>query len=781
MIRVIALALVALSSTTAFAQTLGRRPYVQRVSPTSAVIVWTTTTATTGRVRYGTDVANLSQTVDDGMLTQHEVVLSGLSPSTRYYYSVGTTAGAALAGGDSDHYFVTAPVAGTRGKFRAWVVGDSGTGGARQADVRDAMLRFAGLVRPNLYLHLGDMAYDAGTTAEFTTNFFNVYATILRNTPVWPAIGNHEGTNSDSATETGPYYTAYVVPRAAEAGGLPSGTEAYYSFDYANVHFIVLDSHETSRAPNGAMLTWMRNDLAATDQEWVIAYWHHPPYTKGSHDSDTESQLVEMRENALPILEAGGVDLVLAGHSHIYERSFLLDGAYDTPTVATGHIKDSGDGRVLGNGPYRKQVGQVAHDGAVYVVAGHGGTGVSGAGNHPVMYMSELQNGSCILDIQENRLSLVNIRYDGAITDRFSMVKGPGLVLGAPDGGEALAGGMTATIRWATVGTVPTVKLELSFDGGASWAVIAPSVPNSGSYDWTVPPIDTTRALVRVSSTSDPSLRDESNGEFTIRTAVLSKVIPFGSVWKYHDRGADLGAAWLANGYDDSVWASGPAQLGVGEGDEATTVAGGRPTYYFRRRLMLDGPVVAANLKVLHDDGVAVWVNGIPVFSKYMANGTGYAAFASATSADNEVSTAMVPLAPSPFVTGENVIAVMVKQVSATSSDVSFDLELELAVGNPLPDLGAPDDLAAPVPDDGDGGASMGGGGGGGGGCGCRVGGGAPASNAPLPIAVVLALGFIYRLSRRRWSAAARHRATEARRPCTALARGVARSVARIS
>jgi 3',5'-cyclic AMP phosphodiesterase CpdA len=67
------------------------------------------------------------------------------------------------------------------------------------------------------------------------------------------------------------------------------------------------------------MLTWLQADLESTTQDWIIALWHHPPYTKGSHNSDTETELIEMRQNVLPILEAGGVDLVLTGHSHCYE------------------------------------------------------------------------------------------------------------------------------------------------------------------------------------------------------------------------------------------------------------------------------------------------------------------------------------------------------------------------------------------------------------------------------------------------------------------------------
>jgi Calcineurin-like phosphoesterase/Purple acid Phosphatase, N-terminal domain len=507
---------LAAAAAPARAQALVRRPYLQTVTPSSAIVVWTTDMATNGLVRHGASPDSLTQsTQHSDARTQHEVRISGLSAGTRYYYSVGTASGA-LAGGDSTHYFETSPSTGAPKKFRAWVVGDSGTGAGRQAQVRDAMLAFAGAHRPELFLHVGDMAYNSGTSGEFTNNFFAPYEGVLRNTVVWPAMGNHEGISADSGTETGPYYTAYVLPRAAEAGGLASGTEAYYSFDHANVHFVVLDSHDSPRTPGGAMLTWLQADLMATAQPWIVAYWHHPAYTKGNHDSDTERPLIEMRENALPILEAAGVDLVLAGHSHIYERSFLLDGAYDTPTVATGHVLDSGDGKPLGSGPYRKREGGNAHDGAVYVVAGHGGAGVSGRGNHPVMYFSEPENGSCLLDVQDNRLSLVNIRWDGALTDRFAMVKGTGLVIAAPDGGEALRAGDEFDIRWATAGSLPTVKLEMSTDDGRTWQTIADAAPNTGSYAWAVPPVEAKAALVRVSDAGSPLVNDESNAGFAI-------------------------------------------------------------------------------------------------------------------------------------------------------------------------------------------------------------------------------------------------------------------------
>jgi hypothetical protein len=670
----------------ASAEALARKPYLQTLTPTSAILVWTTDVAAGSVVHYGTSPQDLTKAASaPGTATQHEVKITGLKPSTRYYYNVGSSNGV-LAGGDANHYLVTAPTTGTKQKFRAWIVGDSGTGNSAQKTTRDAMLSHVGSYRPDLFLHLGDIAYDTGTTAQFTSNFFNIYASVLENTVVWPTMGNHEGASSDSKTQIGPYYTAYVLPKAGEAGGMPSGTEAYYAFDWANVHFVVLNSQDIPNTAGSAMVKWLSSDLASTAQDWIVAYFHHPPYTRGSHNSDTEQQLIQMRENVLPVLEAAGVDLVLAGHSHIYERSFLLDGAYATPTTAAGHIKDSGDGKPLGGGPYVKKEGNNAHDGAVYVVAGHGGASVSGAANHPVMYFSEVKYGSCLLDVSDNQLSVINVRSDGVVSDNFAIVKGTGLVVGAPDGGEVLTKGTAFDIRWATVGTIPNVALDYSIDNGKSYLPIVASTPNTGKYTWTVPDVNSARALVRVSSAADAAVHDESNAGFTLLASAPENVISLGDTWKYNDANAPPGETWRELSFDDSGWKSGPAQLGYGNGDEATTLtkaSPASPSYYFRKVVKLTGPVIKADLQVLHDDGVAVWVNGTQVFSKYMALGTEHAAYASQTSMNNEISSTQVSLAAEPFVIGDNLVSVLIKQASATSSDVSFDLELRLLQGAP--------------------------------------------------------------------------------------------------
>jgi hypothetical protein len=154
-------------------------------------------------------------------------------------------------------------------------------------------------------------------------------------------------------------------------------------------------------------------------------------------------------------------------------------------------------------------------------------------------------------------------------------------------------------------------------------------------------------------------------------------------VWKYHDQGKDLGTAWLGAAYNDGAWKSGPAQLGYGDNDEKTKLHNPNPNYpsvYFRRTFQLGKVPSLAKLQVLHDDGVAVWINGKQVMSRYVSNGTGYSAWASSTSSDDEITSADVKqVGSAPFKVGKNVICAMVKQVDGNSSDTSFDLKLEVA------------------------------------------------------------------------------------------------------
>ncbi len=410
------------------AQVVLRGPYIQRPAPTEMTICWRTDVPTDARVDLGGTPALLTQAIVDPTLrTDHAVRITGLQPATRYFYAFGTSA-VSLGGGTPDHTFRTSPPAGRRSPFRVWVTGDTGFGSQVQRDVRDAFARFNGGHALDLWLMLGDNAYLNGTDAQYQTGLFqNMYEATLRNTPLVPTIGNHDAQSANSSTQTGPYYDIFTLFANGEAGGVPSGTEAYYSYDFANAHFVCLDSANSSPAVGSPMLTWLQADLAATTREWVIAYWHHPPYTKGSHDSDVEYPLTAMRQNVVPILEAYGVDLVLCGHSHNYERSHLLDGHYgDSTTFGPQHIVQGGAGQIGNGGAYTKPtVNRLAHQGTVYAVVGCSGTVVTSSPlNHPAMVNSLAVMGSAALDINGDQLDLTFVDITGEVRDVVTLVKG---------------------------------------------------------------------------------------------------------------------------------------------------------------------------------------------------------------------------------------------------------------------------------------------------------------------------------------------------------------------
>jgi phosphodiesterase/alkaline phosphatase D-like protein len=181
------------------------------------IIKWRTDIATDSQVQFGSAPSSLIYTETDATVTtEHIVTLTGLSSDTRYFYSIGSST-EVLAGDDADHFFYTNPLPGTRRPIRAWLIGDSGYGSQNQADVRDAYHTYTGSTRTDLWLHVGDVSQSQGTDAQYQTEFFDMYPTLLRQSVFWPTFGNHDGANADSSTQSGPYYENFTLPAAGEA------------------------------------------------------------------------------------------------------------------------------------------------------------------------------------------------------------------------------------------------------------------------------------------------------------------------------------------------------------------------------------------------------------------------------------------------------------------------------------------------------------------------------------------------------------------------------------
>jgi hypothetical protein len=406
--------------------TITRGPYLQSVSSTSFTVCWRTNVATASHVVYGgSPGAWWYNYTDPTLTTNHEVTISGLTPERNYPYAVGMPT-ELLTPADPSYTCKTAPLPGANSPVRIWIVGDSGNNNSGSQAVRDRARAWCGPKPPDLWLMLGDNAYSSGTDSDYQSGCFDLFPQELRNWPLYPTRGNHDDLFSGPGND---YLEFFCMPANGQCGGVPSGSESYYSFDWGRVHFICLDSEGSDLSMGGPMMKWVRSDLASTSATWIIGYWHHPPYTKGSHDSDdlgdSGGRMTAMRQNFIPLFDSSGVDLVLTGHSHGYERSYLLNGHYGLSTTLTpAMVLNSGDGRAGGNGPYEKaHLGKYPFEGCIYAVAGCSSE-AKGVSTMPCMYTQLSALGSMIVDVDTNRLDARFLDANGAVRDSFEIRKG---------------------------------------------------------------------------------------------------------------------------------------------------------------------------------------------------------------------------------------------------------------------------------------------------------------------------------------------------------------------
>lgn len=438
---------------TSYETGLIRGPYLQSSTDTSIVVKWRTLENTTGSLFYGASAATLNTEVTDTVSqTDHELVLKGLNPYTKYFYMVTLPNGDTLAGGDATHFFRTHPTNSHTEPVNIWVVGDAGKTSRDQRAMRNAYKGYMRNKETDLWLILGDNAYQEGTDREYQRAMFqNMFEEEMTHTKLFPAPGNHDlRKHFDDPTEAA-YYDIFTLPTQGEAGGVASGTEAYYSYDYGDIHFVSLDSYATDRDSLGTMGEWLEEDLSTSTKKWKVVYFHHPPYSKGSHDSDDPedsdsdaltSRMIEMRSMLVPTMERNGVDLVLTGHSHNYERSHLINGHYgfsetflDQPHIVshTDNPRLSGN-RDLDEAYYKNpKDDDLPNKGTIYAVMGCSALKVQTADwekqqdnlitNALMHYSTKDYIGSLSLTIHGDTLDARFIDTDTLTRDYFSLIK----------------------------------------------------------------------------------------------------------------------------------------------------------------------------------------------------------------------------------------------------------------------------------------------------------------------------------------------------------------------
>jgi hypothetical protein len=247
---------------------------------------------------------------DDASVTMHIVRIDGLRPSTRYSYALALPAAAAgsEAATEAKGEFTTAPDSDSKAPFSFLVYGDNRTDAASHAAIVRSMLELP----TDFIVNTGDLVQDGASDANWQS-FFDVEAPLMRSRNVFSCVGNHEITDG-----AGTNYLRYLGPtRDAHGEGKP---KLYGSFRWADARFFLLDAFESfESSPERA---WLDDELARADAEpglaWRIVVMHQSPWSAGPHGGNARA----LRAGIPELFAAHHVDLVLAGHDHIYERGY---------------------------------------------------------------------------------------------------------------------------------------------------------------------------------------------------------------------------------------------------------------------------------------------------------------------------------------------------------------------------------------------------------------------------------------------------------------------------
>jgi len=288
-----------------------RLPYVQNPTKTSFELAWRTFEPSVGMVRVGREKGVLEREVTSidttsgtsGPRQKHHVVVDSLEPSTRYYYEV-VNNGVRM---QSEEDTRTAR-RNNETRFSFLVLGDSGVGTETQQRVSNEMRRSMNESEADFVVHVGDVHQGSGD--YYDNIYFKPYRDIIKNVNVFTVLGNHDVITDNGAV----YLDDFHLPK-----NNAESTERYYSYRWGHAYFIALDTN-IDYAPGSAQHTFLIEALTSEERKsatWTFVSAHHPPWTEYWTDYFGDERV---QEHLVPVFETHGVDMVMNGHTHSYER-----------------------------------------------------------------------------------------------------------------------------------------------------------------------------------------------------------------------------------------------------------------------------------------------------------------------------------------------------------------------------------------------------------------------------------------------------------------------------
>jgi acid phosphatase type 7 len=415
----VAAILCLLVATASAAPRMVKGPYLQNVAPDSITIMWQLDEPVPASLTVG------GRVIDAPADRVAEIRVDKLSPSTRYHYRV------AIGDAHWDGDFATAPAAGSEAPFSFVVFGDTRNGVEQHRRVLERVIAEA----PVFVLATGDMV-DEGYSEEQWQAFFDVEQALIKNTVLFPALGNHDRQGRGRTADT--YRAYFAVP---ENG---ADAERYYAFTYASARFVVLDSNSYSFALTD-QTAWLERELIAARQDSAIRHifvvMHHPPFSVSLHGG-----AVDLRERWTPLFEKYQVSAVFSGHDHVYERA--------------------------------------EHDGIHYFVSGGGGAPLYPRRPQPnpvdadAVLKFERTLHYLRVNVTADRVEVSGVRPDGTVIETTSWSDGPAVPVATPAKPAAAAmPGIGAPLPTTTAsGDEPSSRWWLWLVGAGAIAIVGAGV-----------------------------------------------------------------------------------------------------------------------------------------------------------------------------------------------------------------------------------------------------------------------------------------------------------------
>lgn len=302
------------------------------VTNQSAVLLWKTYLPTNATVQYGLNMSLADKVSNSTLDVTHRIKMTGLEEGNRYYYKVTSN------DTSSDIYnFKTAPADGE--PFKMVVFGDNrpDTDTYVQPAAYSKIINMTIAEAPDIVVMTGDYVYtvnnDLGTNRLRWSAFLNITERLGHYVPIYAAIGNH-----DTGLAVGSPMISYFLD-AFEQFGEPS---TYFSFDYAGVHFVVLDSEVSGPQSRitGLQSTWLTSDLTSSGSRMKFVFVHRPLYPLSHIGSSLDENKTE-RDGMQQLFESVNLTLFVAGHDHLYNRMtvngvvHLITGGAGAPLYGT--------------------------------------------------------------------------------------------------------------------------------------------------------------------------------------------------------------------------------------------------------------------------------------------------------------------------------------------------------------------------------------------------------------------------------------------------------------